>query len=478
MGVARTKFLTVAENSAVILRPGTIVTILNDEGTPTGATYIHDGVTAGGGATGAVGGSGDVTGPASATAGNLATLNATGKILADSGESAASLLTPGRGYGPASGTTEFGWLGLRGLVNSARAARTGEYVYLLLFGDSWMDGSSGINEPTWATVLEEKIRNTFGNAWAGYGYTNAGRYNNVTYQRGVIVSANGAWTTVTSVGPARGASPVHLSSATAGRNLVWTYPAGTPVPTRMCLVYNQVSGGGSFKWRFNTEAWSADVSTNGGSAAQNVVITTGLPTTDGFTFEIEVVSGTVGIAGLDHRCRAQGFVAHNLGVTGMTAALWNTWITGGYGYNSWTSGILGGGTRKGVCALMSLGANDMATATTAQFLASMQAMIDSWQTLGANVLSDTQWGVVMQCENDRTGTLRPTEYYPVINGTLDNGDVGSWAGLKAACFDANVWFGNMDKAGAQKYMNTAGGYHLNRRGAGVFAAGVCDLLGI
>lgn len=366
---------------------------------------------------------------------------------------------------------------IRGSLLSSLAPYSAQYTYLLLLGDSWMDGSSGINAPTWAEVFQKRLQHAFGSQWAGYGYTNAYRVNGTTYQRGgVIVSQTGGWASLIGSG-ARGPTLANVTGTT-GDTLTFTFTGARAAPVSVVIHYNQVSGAGEFRYRFDGGAWSSTINASGTSASQYVACS-GLPSGADFSLEIEIVSGTVSIAGVDHRCGLQGLVVHNLAVSGQTAATYQSYYANSQNWgNGWANSLVLGRASRRFCALWSLGTNDMASATPVSFAASLQALIDNFWTAGSNTYSTLRHCVVCPCENDRdnitpTPDIRVTAYYPVLHGQLLHGD-----GTVVPVANADDWYGNVDRTAMQAYMNTTGGYHLNELGAGIFAAGVAALFGL
>ncbi|MBX6950252.1 hypothetical protein EX226_06060 [Providencia rettgeri] len=86
------------------------------------------------------------------------------------------------------------------------------------------------------------------------------------------------------------------------------------------LMYMKTSG--QFKYRFGSNEWVVIDASTGNDL--NVISPLGLPTTNNWTFELEVVSGVVTVCGMDTRNSEtwNGIATHKLGATGSHSRHW------------------------------------------------------------------------------------------------------------------------------------------------------------
>lgn len=153
---------------------------------------------------------------------------------------------------------------------------------LLMMGDSWI-ARHGI-----ATRLRTLIQAAHGNGGMGWiSFTVAGS----AYAGSIwTLSHTGAWTDVDSVPGSpvgHGLDLMHVisSTVTSRKTLVVT-------TQNLKLFYENVTTGGSFKWRVDGGAWSSDVSTAG--SGLGTVSITGL-TNASHTFDVEVTVAGSGV---------------------------------------------------------------------------------------------------------------------------------------------------------------------------------------
>jgi hypothetical protein len=113
----------------------------------------------------------------------------------------------------------------------------------------------------------------------------------------------------------------HIRSSTPGSRLTFTFPANSPF-TEVTLSYGQtVDGAAQYRW--NGGAWiSADLTAGTAGEAARLAMN-GIPGGGVTTLEIEVVSGTCNIGGVDPRTAGSGVVVHKLGFNGARADHWS-----------------------------------------------------------------------------------------------------------------------------------------------------------
>lgn len=372
---------------------------------------------------------------------------------------------------------------LRAVVNAGRAATGTETFHLNLYGDSWLEGSTG-NYPTWIDLLTQKLKVSLGSKWAGYGYcpaTMGPSPGKVTYPRTVPVSYSGTWvyTGISSV--ARGASPTHMNTTNDLATLTWTFPDA--VPTKVNILYVQKPTGGTFCYSFDGgSSWSTNVATVGTDAVKTISIDSGLPVAAPWTVILMSTNMTgpesLSIAGVYHRSAANGLVVNNLGVQGATAKSYYAWANA---TDTWVDAYQDGlelpSDANRVVGLVSFGTNDVNDSTEAEYLTAMNALIALVGTAGSAYYANAEWCVITPCETDRsdgTYTTRVTSFFPAIVGQVIDGTGGAIVPV----IDADDWFGNVDRTTMRQWLDTTGGLHLGHYGAGVFCANLIEIMGL
>ena len=201
-------------------------------------------------------------------------------------------------------------------------------------GDSWT-----ANDGYWLQMHTERMVAQWGDAgagWIGFGLNGGtacqGNARSDIY--GAAVNALGGWTSEYSVSTTNSPSLSNLKSSTAAdkltivaadRNATGKLPTVAPATARL---FWEGTANGVIKYRwFDTNAgtWGAYTTINvQGSGNQSALLVgAGMPTTSPrWQLEIEVVSGSVDLQGVDIRGTAPGYIAHKLGSSGSTAEVW------------------------------------------------------------------------------------------------------------------------------------------------------------
>lgn len=206
----------------------------------------------------------------------------------------------------------------RGFNQSARYS-------LALVGDSWSTSSTYLARD-FTNLMIGKYGDG-GVGWCGFGFTSGNPFGDA---RGVYsVTRTGAWTsnyhagsTSPNIGDAR--------SSTAADKLTVTSASGATAPALSAVkLHFKGTANGVIRWRWNAGAWSANTNVQGTLDAQQTVDLTGFPATvlsgspaGTIVLEIEVVSGSVILSGLDMRSASDGIVIHKLGSSGSKASDW------------------------------------------------------------------------------------------------------------------------------------------------------------
>ncbi|RWC04211.1 MAG: SGNH/GDSL hydrolase family protein [Mesorhizobium sp.] len=259
-------------------------------------------------------------------------------------------------------------------------------------GDSWTYRSQRFTEK-----VTNKLVADYGDAgggWTGFGVTGSGGLNGnarTTYG----YSRSGTWTDdeyAESVSP----DISHITSTTAGSKVTVTGPA-LPVLSLSKLFWIGTANG-VVRYRWNGGAWTS-LNVQGTVGGLETADLAGLPASGAWTLEIEVVSGTCSLAGIDLRATANGVRVHKLGASGSRANHWSD-----VDATKWRSGLALLNPRLCViCLGVNDKANDIAPATYATNLGTIidriQAEIPSCDIM-----------VMMPCETASTETYTMSQY--------------------------------------------------------------------
>ena len=205
-----------------------------------------------------------------------------------------------------------------------RALGEAGVLTIAAIGDSWTHGTS-----RWCGPLATVLASQFGDAgpgWVGLswypGNTALVNGNARTSVVGYTPDAAG-WSTAYAT--ATGPDICSITSSTVGAKQTVTGPADCSA-----VVLHYLGGSDTVRYRWDGGAWSTlDLSAGSGPLTAAL---TGLPAT-AWTLEIEIVSGSSTLFGLDVRRSTSGVRFHKLGATGSRAEQWATvnaaaWQTG------------------------------------------------------------------------------------------------------------------------------------------------------
>lgn len=172
------------------------------------------------------------------------------------------------------------------------------------------------NRLWYSGIMRKSLANMIGDAGPGYiDFTNASNGSVLNspnaYSTGYTLTPTGAWsqTVYTSPSPSNGEQ-----STTATARMTLTGPA-TPALSSVSLHYIKTANGNA-RYRWNGGSWISLDLTTGANTGLNQIAITGLPVSGAWTLEIEWVSGTVTICGLDMRSAVAGVRMNKLGKNG------------------------------------------------------------------------------------------------------------------------------------------------------------------
>lgn len=259
-------------------------------------------------------------------------------------------------------------------------------------GDSWTH-----NHSRWTGPVATALMSAYGDAgggWLGFG-SNSGTFDNgnvrpVSY----TYSRSGTWI-FTSYGTSVGPDVCQITSSSAGAKVSLAGPA-TPVLSVAKLFWVGTADG-VVRYRWNSGSWTTLNVQGVGLQSENL---SGLPVSGSWTLEIEVVSGTCTLCGIDYQSEANGVRFHKLGATGSRAQQWAA-----VDAENWQAGI----TALAPHLVMIMhGTNDQSSARSpVNFAADMTTIIGRIRS--ARPAADVF--IVMPCENNRTTNAVPMSAY-------------------------------------------------------------------
>lgn len=191
-----------------------------------------------------------------------------------------------------------------------RALGEARQLVIASIGDSWSH-----NYTRWIGPATDVLQADYGSAgpgWCGFAWPagSPSLINGSAQPALLAVSTTGSWTPTyaSSTSPDLG----HISSSAAGDKVTVSGPAGSSA----VVLYHM--GGGAIRYRWDGGAWTN--STLSGSTLQTLSLA-GVPG-GAWSLEIEVVSGTPVLAGVDVQASTSGVRVHKLGATGSRASQW------------------------------------------------------------------------------------------------------------------------------------------------------------
>lgn len=253
-----------------------------------------------------------------------------------------------------------------------------QQLKIAAIGDSWTH-----NYTRWTGPATSQLRGEYGDAgpgWTGFSHpSNTGLINGNVDPSQVGLSLSGTWTPsyASTVSPDLGS----LSSSTAGDKITITGPANCSAVS----LYVVGASSGAVRYRWNGGSWNALSVAGSGLLISSLA---SVPAS-AWTLEIEVVSGTPNLCGLDIRKTTAGVVLHKLGSTGSRSSQWAAVDATG-----WQTGIAGLDPRL---VIIMHGTNDQPVYTAATYKTHMAAIID--RVRAAVPYADIL--LVAPCENQR-----------------------------------------------------------------------------
>ena len=263
---------------------------------------------------------------------------------------------------------------------------------MAMIGDSWTHLASRYSGNTAAT-----LQTTYGYGaagWCGFGFfggsaTGTNINGNIRGSQATVTIA-GTWTSVYASGSAYGPDICQSTTTTTTDKVTVTGPALT---TGVDLF--SVGTTGSLRYRWDGGSW-----TTLDMAGSGLVITalTGVPAT-AFTLELEHVSGTVTLCGVNLKGTANGVIVHKLGASGSRTSQW-----AGAAASQWQTAITS--LAPDLVTILH-GTNDQDSYSAATFRGYLETIIDRIRI--ARPTADIL--LVAPCENIRPGNVIPMADY-------------------------------------------------------------------
>lgn len=203
----------------------------------------------------------------------------------------------------------------------------------------------------------------------------------------VEVTNSGSWTNTPYLAPTLTLGVVE--SSTAGDSFTVT---GTDTELLSdAVLYFVASSGAAARYRWDGGSWqSLNLDTAGGS--DTVSMSTDISSGTSWTLEIEVVSGTVKLVGVDFQSASQGVVVHKTAMSGSQAAQWAVQADDADWRSHWSE-------LAPDCVIVFHGTNDQGTGAQSadEFQASLETIVDNLRS----AMPDVQIVIAVPPENKR-----------------------------------------------------------------------------
>ncbi|MFZ3005849.1 MAG: GDSL-type esterase/lipase family protein [Phenylobacterium sp.] len=285
----------------------------------------------------------------------------------------------------------------RARIAQIKAAVAGKQLIIALVGDSWTARSQ-----RYAAKLTDRLVALLGDAgggWCGFGLASGTTPNgNARSTLFTTVKTGSGWTTsyATSVCP----DICHATSSTPGDQITVAGPA-LPVLSAVRLFWVGTADG-VIRYRWNGGSYtSLNVQGSGLQAA----LLSGLPGSGSYSLDLEVVSGTCSLGGVDLQSAATGVRVHKLGASGARASHWNA-----VNAAQWEAGFA---LLAPNASVVLLGTNEKAANTApTTFGTDIQTLADRLRAAVANI----DLLLVAPCENPSAGVYPMVEYADAMFG--------------------------------------------------------------
>lgn len=277
-----------------------------------------------------------------------------------------------------------------------RALAETAQLTIAMIGDSWTHAAT-----RYSGVVASTLKTAFGDAgagWTGFGWGFGGASSGWSGGNGsassdmaIALSANWSTHYNSSVSP----DIADIYTSTAAAKITATFSGSGNISA--VYLYYIAGGSGVVRYRWNAGAWTTlDISAGSGLLTSSLA---SVPTGT-WTLEIENVSGTTTICGLDVQKTADGVRVHKLGGTGSASSSW-TAVNAAY----WQAGLTA--LAPNLVTIL-LGTNDQgASMTAATYRTNIQTMITRIRA----ALPVADIALIMPCENQRVANTYAMSVY-------------------------------------------------------------------
>ena len=277
-----------------------------------------------------------------------------------------------------------------------RALAETAQLTIAMIGDSWTHAAT-----RYSGVVASTLKTAFGDAgagWTGFGWGFGGTSSgwsggNGSASSDIAVALSANWTTHYNTSVSPDIADIYTSTAAAKATATFS---GTGNISVVKLFY--IAGGsGILRYRWNAGAWTTlDISAGSGLLTTNLA---SVPTGT-WALEIENVSGTTTICGIDVQKTADGVRVHKLGGTGSASSSW-----AGVNSTFWQNGLIA--LAPNLVTIL-LGTNDQgASMTAATYRTNLQTMITRIRA----ALPVADIALIMPCENQRVANALAMRVY-------------------------------------------------------------------
>jgi len=277
-----------------------------------------------------------------------------------------------------------------------RALAETAQLTIAMIGDSWTHAAT-----RYSGAVASTLKTAFGDAgagWTGFGWGFGGASNGWSGGNGsassdmaIALSANWSTHYNSSVSP----DIADIYTSTAAAKITATFSGSGNISA--VYLYYIAGGSGIVRYRWNAGAWTTlDISAGSGLLTSSLA---SVPTGT-WTLEIENVSGTTTICGLDVQKTADGVRVHKLGGTGSASSSW-TAVNAAY----WQAGLTA--LAPNLVTIL-LGTNDQGVSmTAATYRTNIQTMITRIRA----ALPVADIALIMPCENQRVANTYAMSVY-------------------------------------------------------------------
>lgn len=286
---------------------------------------------------------------------------------------------------------------------------------IAFIGDSWTDATFRYVERV-AEVLMEDYGDA-GPGWIGFGFpaSDTDAINGNAREAAFVTTKTGTWTSDFFNGDSAGPGVSNAKSSSAGAKYTITADgSSTAVLSTMTFIWEGTADGVT-RYRWNGGSWTTRNVQGSGIQSANLA---GVPGTAAWTLEIEVVSGSVALCGLNGQSAAPGVRIHKLGCSGARADQWADSDA-----TQWEASL----ALLGLDAVfLEFGTNEKAAGTTPSVF---KGALETLLTRAKVARPGLDVGIMMPCENLASGVYAMSDYASAAFSAAETMDA-AWLNLQ------------------------------------------------